>query len=343
MANFTATDLLTIRVQAEASMAARINKNELRPPLTGALNAYFASTPDLINGGASTISSLKNSTAQPVAIPVVKQLTTTVDSARACGATEVGDSALITPTFQIVSKGFKMSSLMFAGNEINFQEAFRNNLEQTFIKLHLNLEQKAITNLVANQSAINNGSLNTWFGALNQMNVSAANYNYFYSSIAAELLENNFNGQLFNVHMAAGREQVLRTGAQGMGNATNLQWQMDGFTHFATNSISRPTASTTASFIFVPGTVGIVPWINKVSRIGEDFGTEMWTTINDPFVPGLTWELKVRKSCADNSAVTTGGEADPTYEFRISAEFAYIAAYTSNTDTGIYKYVQKNI
>src|SRR3990172_885687 len=158
---YSATALLAVRAMIADAIAGKINQNELRQPMTGALSAYFASTPNLIAGGAATIANIKNSSAQPVNIPILKQLSADVDSTRACTGTEEGDSALVTPTWQTVSKDFKMSELLFADNEIGYQVALQHNFMECFRKLHINLDSKATTNLESNKSFINAGTINT--------------------------------------------------------------------------------------------------------------------------------------------------------------------------------------
>jgi hypothetical protein len=93
----------------------------------------------------------------------------------------------------------------------------------------------------------------------------------------------------------------------------------------------------------VPGTVGIVPWINQLHRDGADIGTDVWATIPDPFIPGWTWELKIKRSCTNSSGTVTGGQADIVDMYYIGGEFSFVKAYTSNTDTGIYKYIQLSV
>lgn len=337
--NYTATTLLEARDAIEASLAGKINQNELRIPKMGAIDAFVQSTPSMIAGGAEYLRALKMSSAQPTKIDILKDLSSSIDTARNCGATTEGDSAQLALTYVTRSKGFRMSELLFAGNDARYQTVFNHNLARCIRYLHGQLDADCISTLETNKSAVNHGTLNPFNAVLDQMECTHANENSFWGNAYAELMQNNFTGPYFNVHSLA---QIARWNFlmnQGAGNAVNEQYQLSDFKNFPSAGFTTPSGGKDASYFFVPGTVGMIDWTNALSRAGANIGTDEWTTFPDPLYP-ITWELKIKRSCVDRSSVTTGGEADLVTEFRLTAEFAYVNAYTSNTDTGIYKYVQ---
>jgi hypothetical protein len=188
---------------------------------------------------------------------------------------------------------------------------------------------------------VNDGSINNFNGPSDTMQVSLANKNQYFASIIAEMGENDFTGNFFNVHSMAQKLPQLLQQLEGSGNQNNLAPQQDAFSHYGTNNQATASGTSSGSYIFVPGTVGVVgPWINMLHREGAENGTDVWSTIPDPFIPGWTWELKIKKACTDSSSSVTGGQADLVDQFVISGEFAFVKAYTSTTDTGIYKYAQ---
>jgi len=338
--NYTSTVLLEARAAIEDAIAGKINQNELRIEKMGAIDAFVASTPSLIAGGQTTLDNLKKSSRQATKINILKDLTSNIDTVRSCGATEEGDSAQMSLSYVTRSKGFRMSELLYADNDIGYQAAFNHNMARTMRWLHHKLDQDCIATLEANKSAVNAGSLNTFDSVLDTMEVSLANQDSYWGNAYAELMENKFVGPYFNVHTIAQIARWNRLMNQGAGNATNQQYQLGDFKNYASANFPAPSGSKDASYFFVPGTVGMVPWANALHRKGAVSGAETWTTFPDPLYP-IIWELKIKSGCVDRSSITTGGEADLVTEFRLSAEFAYISAYTSNTDTGIYKYVQK--
>lgn len=340
MANYATTEILDAWAIVEDALSGKMNANELRKPYTGALNAFFASTPNLILGGAEKLEQLKKSSDQVVKIPVVKNLSATDATVRSCGNANQGDSASVTLSYSGFFEGFSVSRLMMKNNQISYATAMRQSLMNTFRNLHQRLDVAAVSYLESNKSAINNGTINTFNGPSDTMQVLAANQNQYFASITAELAENDFNGTLFNVHSVA---QIMRQALQqyeGSGNNTNLAPQQNNFAHYMTNNYSAPSGAQSGSYIFVPGTVGLIPFVDGLCKDGADLGTDVWGTIPDPFVPGLTWELKIKRNCTDNSSNVTGGQRDIVDMWEIGAEFAFTKAYTSTTDTGIYKYLQ---
>lgn len=337
---YSATELLEARAYLSDAQDGKIQQNELRRPPTGALNCFNESTPAIILGGSMTLESIKNSTEQITKVPVLTKLTASNGTARKCGSGgQQGDSAMVQLTYQTLVEDFSMSELLYANNLVQYQAALRHNFMETFRNLHNRLETILDAYLETNKSAVNAGTINTFSAGNSTMNVASANVNQFFASILAEMAENNFTAPFMNVHQMNQRMYQYIQQLQGSGNANNLAPQQDGFSHYGSNNMGTATTGTTTSYIFVPGTVGLIgPWKNKLHTQGADIGTDTWTTIPDPFIPGWTWELKIKRGCVDNSGTSTGREADLVTQFVISGEFAPFKAYTSNTDTGIYKY-----
>jgi len=280
-ANYTTTEILDAWAIVEDALAGKMNQNELRRPFTGALNAINDSTPNLILGGSDKLESIKKSTAQVTNIPVVKKLTATDATVRSCGTVNQGDSASVAVTYSTFAEGFSVSRLMMANNMVGYQAVLRHNLMETFKNLHQRLDVAGVSFLESNKSAVNNGSINTFNGPSDTMQVAAANQAQYFASVTTEMAENDFDGTLFNVHSTA---QILRQMLQqfeGSGNQNNLAPQQSNFAHYRTNNFATPSGSQSGSYIFVPGTVGIIgPWINAIHREGADLGTDVFATIN---------------------------------------------------------------
>ena len=90
--------------------------------------------------------------------------------------------------------------------------------------------------------------------------------------------------------------------------------------------------------MFEQGTFGVLTWTNTLSRMGADIGTDVWTTMEDPYGILGQIELKIKKECTDNSGSFTGGEADLVESYVMAIDVAFLSAYDSTgTDSGIYK------
>jgi hypothetical protein len=97
-----------------------------------------------------------------------------------------------------------------------------------------------------------------------------------------------------------------------------------------------------SSFVFVPGTVGLINYNNKLHTEGRSINGDTWTTIANPYAPSLPFDLKVKEACTDNSGTSSSRGADLTTKYELVLEFAKFKAYTSTTDTGIYKFQLAN-
>jgi hypothetical protein len=342
MANYATTVVLDAWAYINDALAGKVNQNELRRPATGGLSAINDSTPSLILGGKSTLESLKKSSAQATNIPVLKKLSASNLTDRTCGTTNAGDSSSVAVSYSYYGEAFSISHLMMANNQIDYTTALRHGMMECFRNLHNRLDVAAVAYLETNKSTVNDGSTNSFNGPSDTMNVSLANKNQYFASITSEMGENDFMGPFYNVHsMAQILPQMLQQ-FEGAGNQNNLAPQQNPFFHYATNNYAVASGTSSGSYIFVPGTVGVVgPWINQLHRNGAENGTDVWTTIPDPFIPGWVWELKIQKACTDSSSTVTGGHADLVDKFVIGGEFAFTKAYNATAgDTGIFKYAQ---
>jgi hypothetical protein len=124
---------------------------------------------------------------------------------------------------------------------------------------------------------------------------------------------------------------------QGQSTDTNLGFQFQGVTSSFSNRVTNNTGIYATGYAFEKGAFGFLTWTNGLSREGKDIGTDVWRTFVDPRY-GLTIELKVKKACTDNSGTITGAEADYTEGFVMAVDVCTPIAYSSDSNTGIYKY-----
>lgn len=341
-ANYASTVLLDAYAYIGDALGGKVNQNELRRPMTGGLTAFIDSAPNLIMGGADKLEQLKKSSAQVTNVPVLSKLAAANLTARTCGTTNAGDSAIVALSYSTYAEPFSISHLMMKNNQIDYAIALRHGLMECFRNLHQRLDVAAVAYLESSKASVNDGSINAWNGPTDTMHVSLANKNQYFASITTEMGENDFNGMMYNVHTVSQMLQKILQGNEGSANNTNLAPQLSAFNHYATNNFAVASGTQSSSYIFVPGTVAVVgPWINGLHRDGHENGTDVWTTIPDPFIPGWVWELKIKKACTDSSGTVTGGAADLVDQYVISGDFAFTKAYNSVAgDTGIYKYAQ---
>lgn len=354
MANFTTTEYLTRALLVSQSMSSGIQKGELRGKLNGSIDAMLQSTPLLIQGGQASLDELKTRVDHDVKIPVMKRSTRTVGSARNCAtSTSTDDSALVTPTWATITDGgFQINLSTSYGNMFNFEQQVASHFKESFRILHEKMSLDNLTFLEANKATAAGqvGTINTYNVLNGQMQVSLANKDDYFGSAYAEMRENRYSGPYTHIHTLGKMEfEIARQTAQGAGNSTNLAWQPGlGWNHFPEQQFTGASGTTGSSYIFEPGTVGLFSWTRPDFRAGINLGDiDVWTTIPDPVYPGLTWELKINRSCGNGNSYNTGGagyENSDLIKFLISADFSRLGRYTSTAgDTGIMKYAQMSV
>lgn len=350
MANFTSSELLTRAVLVANTMNAGIQKGELRTNLNGSIGAMLDSTPELIIGGAATVASLKTRPDHLIRIPVVKRTSRTVGTTRTCAtSTSTDDTALVTPTWATITAGFQLNLSTAYGNMFNYEQQLEVHLKNSFKILHTKMALDNMTFFEANKvtTTYQLGTMNT-FNVLNgQTQVSLANKDQYFGSAYAEMMQNKYTGPYTHIHTLGQMTfEIARQTAQGAGNSTNLAWQSGlGWNHYADSQTTAASGTTASSYIFEPGTVGLLNWNRPDFVAGISIGdTEVWTTIPDPIYAGVTWELKINRTCGDGNSYNTGGagyENSDLIKFELSADFSRLGRYTSVAgDTGIYKYAQ---
>ncbi|GAA4393559.1 hypothetical protein [Hymenobacter koreensis] len=331
---FDATTLLEARAAIEAANTGAMGRNELRMPTFGAFRAHVDNAGLLIPG--LDITDLRKYTGQPTSIPVRVKGSNGSGTTRKCAGTSTGTTALKPLTFSTIVEEFAVSYLSSATNTLDYQNQFNFLLTERLRSAYSRLDVQAVAHLETIKSTINNGTRYSTTLA-NAKRVPFADYNRLFGRLTTEMMGNDFAGLadiVASPNLADAWNYVQR---QGQANGENLGFQVDDYRMYFDRFIADGAGVDSTAYVFAPGTIGVMPWINQLARDGKDIGTDVWTTFTDP-VMGITWELKVKKGCADSSATVTGGEADYVESFVLSAEFAFTEAYSSTGDTGVYKY-----
>ena len=341
---FSATELLEARAFYDDVASGKFQTNELRRPVINTTYAFLDSTPMSIVGGKSTLDALKKSGEQLTKIPTLTKLSADNGTTRTCATSSVeGDSALTTVSYSTYSEGFSMSELLYANNDIPYQAALRHLLNEKMVLIMQRLEQNLVSYLEANYASTHNatsGGLATFTGGIGA--VSLANKNEYFSRLATMMMQNNFMPSYTHVHSMGLTNRIMLQQFEGSGNSNNLAPQQTGFNHYAANLVPTTGSTEGTSFVFVPGTVGLLNYNNRLHTANRVEGYDIWTTIANPFAPALTFDLKVKTACTDNSGTSSARGADLVTKYELVLEFARYKAYTSTTDTGIYKFQLAN-
>lgn len=336
---FSTTVLQAAILKTQEISGFRYQDNEVRGSQYGALEVFVAETPRLVP--ETTLKAIKEASSQVTSIDVFQKEALGTGTARACSGTGTGTTVNVPLTYSTISEQFQLSFLQHQGNRAKYAEAFAHLFNQRMQSIWTRLDTEVVTYLDANKvlSANNDGSIIAQVANAGQ--VPNADKDQFFNKIKAEMEENDHYGGLINIASTSQRELIRFDQAQGGANGTNLQFQMNDFSHHTTNRIVNGGGIRSTSYVVVTGTVGIIPWINGLHKDGRKEGQHEWTTFADPSGMLGAIELKIKTDCVDNSGTLgVGHEADLVESFVMSFEYAIISAYDSAKGSAIFKYEQ---
>lgn len=340
---FTPTVLQEAIMATEKSAGLGIASNEKRLSKYGALEAHKMGTERLVP--ASTLTAMKEATAQPTSIDVFVRESEGTATTRACSGTGTGTTVNLPITYAGFREEFSLSDVEHQGNRTKYQEAFNHMFEQKLRSLYSRIDTASVANLEANKATgAGAGSIYTTVVA-DAKQVPLASWDTdgdFYNNVSVEMAQNDFYGPYINVASTSQIALQRFDAQQGAGNSVNLGFQQNDFQHMTTNRLVNGVGVTSTSYMVDPSAIGMLTWTNSLSRRGKDIGTDQWSAFNDPLGLLGNIELKIKKGCADNSGSFAGGEADYTESFVMFVEVAFLAAYDSVLGAPVFKYELMN-
>ena len=338
---FTPTVLLNGLVSVGEVNGLVFQENERRRSKYGALEAHVQGTPMLIP--ASRLTDLRTSEERVTSIDTFKKEPLGSGTARKCVGTGTGTTARTPLVYSTIMEEFSISTLEHTNNLTRQQEAFNHLLNEKLKSMASRADTLAVANLEANKSVVNAGSIYAFgtapFDTAAHKVPNTLDKNLFFNNVSVEMQENDFDGQYWNIASTSQKALIRFANLQGAGNATNLAALDDDFSHFTSNRVTNADAAIeSTSYMMTPGTVAMISWINTLERNGAVAGQDKWESFDDPF--GLLGRigLKINETCTDNSGSFAGAQADLVTSYVLSVDLAFVAAFTSDTDTGIYKY-----
>jgi hypothetical protein len=325
---FDPTALLEARATIESAMAGRITQNNLRVPYFGAAAAFMNGANQLIRG----VPELKKSSIQPTSIPVFNKVPAGTGTLRKCAGTGTGATALVPVVYEGITEELSLGSIELMGNAVTRNTALAYLLAEKTKNIYKRINDKALAFLEANKASVNSG---TYFSTstAGAKRVPYSQRNELFAGLQAEQMANSFSGMTevvagFNLGSVYGFQQN-----QGANNNVNLQYQLQNIDPYFTSIPNGPGVFDTA-YAFEAGTVGMFSWLRPDFVQGEDFGTDVWMTMDLAPMPGmdqgLEVEVKIKRECV--------GEADYRLSYVLHIDVAFLSAYAETTgDSGIYK------
>lgn len=280
----------------------------------------------------------KQSDQDTVAVKILNKQNISVTNARAAAHTgSKNDGTSVNATFTTYTANYGYS-LKEADRTIwELAEIQSKQILSAIIALHEDIETGLVAWMNTNKSQVvqsitprSCGWDNVNFKAV----ITNSDYSRWMQRIKGFMREQKYKG----VYQAVIDEVLYQEGEylvqQGQGNSTNLGWQAMDLNGDVSQNITVDVGSTGSGFIFPFGTVGILPWIPKLNRMGfGDAGANggFYTTLQDPFGTGLTFAVHERYVAADNHS-TSGETQDVNVFVEISVDLAPLKALMSTSN-----------
>ena len=333
MASLAATLLHEYRSKYAAQ---KIDLYEHRISTYGAFEAFRADTPNLVPDAASLIAARTDGN-RTTKVPVYKRLSFSIGSTRVCTAqTKSGVSALVTVTYVTVTAGFHMIPAQFRGNELAYQDDFNKKMDSMQRDLASHLDSACLTKLGTIKSSVFTADGNPYDFTSSAIVIPAGEEDTMWGELKAAMWQDDFTDTLNFVSTPRLMALLNHQGAQGPANDENLAYQMGGMNFRYTNNLSVSSGSRDTFYMYQPGSLGILTWVDVDSQMNHKATTGVeWSQQYLPKL-GLDMGLIYRSDCGDQTTEAGSGSGYETSlkeSFLFSMDYALVSAYNSDTST----------
>lgn len=259
-----------------------------------------------------------------------------------------GDSFAQAITFVQKTRNFAVSYKLAENNKFGYQEQLNVAILNAMMDIREDINAYAIAQLAALKTQVSAGSgLLTWDGVNFKYTNAAAEANVVKqaSRIKAVARKNKYGG---NLDVIGGQQLVadmVHNAAQGTANATNYGYQFSGLSLAEEETLDESVLGANGfGYVLPKGLVGMTSWnegINKSGRGNVNDNEGLFTTIADPIIPGLSYDVHVIRGNADNAVTGKTFYQDPTDQYQVTAIYTMSHAMISTTDeTPIFAFEQ---
>lgn len=319
--------------------AGRLDKNEQRPSIYGALRLAQSQTADPSSILDEQVrANIEKSFNVSVQVPVINYKDITIGNVRSCAMRTDGvTSALVTLTAVTYVWGFLMYPEQHYENYVSYQSAFNKLMDAGLQKAAATVDTAVVAQLEAQRNQYQpQAILDFYADSGDALQVPQASKNDFYNKLNAIAATMDFEGKIDVLTNPIGMTMVNRYANQGQFNATNEAWQFIGYDWFQSNRVvngGAPIESTL--YAVLPGSIAIQgrvdPAAKRRARIHESKYWELF-----PNAPLLNMDLGVfyQAECADASAIQASGLANSTRtqveSWEFSTDVFYVSPYNSD-------------
>ena len=342
MANLDATEKLKAIAKAEGSFATA----EIREGSNATAKLLFSN-----EGSAySNLNMMKESLTQPTEAILLKATGITLaNSKSATHSGNFGDSFSTPITYVQKSANFNISYKLAENNTFSYQEQMNTNFLSAMKALRGAINSFGIAQLGALKTQVAQAGLLAWDGT-----------NFKYKNVAGEASvarqankiksvarKNNYGGTLDIIGGQQLVSDMVHSAAQGTANATNYGYQFDNISLAEEETIDEATLGANGfGYVLPSGLVGMTSWNEAINRQGgrgtvSSSNEGLYTTIADPIIPGLTYDVHILSDLANTVANGNTYYQDPVDKVEVTAIYSFSHAMISTVnETPIFAFEQ---
>lgn len=323
-----------------AKYSPQLDKNEVRQSRYGVWD-FFQQQTGLSDGvlTAKDKENVKKSFGNTVQISVLDSKDVTISNVRSCTiADDENTSKKLALTFVTYSFGFTMVKNQYFNNNVDYQNDFTRKLDLRLLKFAALLDSQGYATLNNARNTYFPGDISAYYPIVgNAMQVADSEKNDFYNNLESIMNTMDYYGKVNVITSTSGAPLVNRLKNQGAGNATNEEFQLDGYQWWKSNRVLNNAGIKSTNFAVTDGNVAVVNRNDPDAINGESVGNGLkkWDIVNVPIV-NMDMASYYYEDCADKSALqagTTGLTRTKIEGYEWSTDVCFVTAYNSTPDT----------
>lgn len=320
----------------------RLDKNEQRPSIYGALNLFKDQTASPVGILDPDVkAAIQRTFNTSVKVPVINYKDVSIGNVRTCALKSDGiTSTLITLTAVTYAWGFVSYPQQHYENYISYQTAINKLMDAGLQKLANTMDAACVNVLETNKNAYWPQSILDFYAQTGDaLQVPQADKTDFFNQLGGVMQTMDFPEGAEVVINPIGMSNVRRLANQGQGNSVNQAFQLIGYNWYPTNRVTNGGGTIEATLYAVaPGSVAIESRVDPDARLRSRIHESKYWDIfpNAPYV-GMDLGVFYQADCADASAIQAATLAGLTRTKIESWEFSldvfYMKAYNSAPST----------
>lgn len=286
------------------------------------------------------VKALKESVSQPTeAILQKKSPIALANNKLAAHTGGIGDSFASPITFVQKSAPFKISYKLAENNRFGYQEQLNQRMLDAMQSIRAAINAYGIAQLAAQKTQVASGNTLLTWDDVNFKYTNAAgadNVAKQASKIKAAARKNKYGNAL---DIIAGQQLVsdlIHHAAQGAANSVNYGYQFGSLSIAEEEDIDESVLGANGfGYVLPKGMVGMTSWNEAINRSGRGDVNDnegLFTVVSDPIIPGLMYDVHVKRGLADTAVTAKTYYQDPVDEYELTAFYSFSHAMISTAN-----------